>query len=318
MQKLLFNIVKSNSLNRCAKYSSIILMAIFLPIASFAQNVTDSSAVDRRLLNRIIAVESVSAAASLAGLYTLWYSDYPQSSFHFINDNKDWLQMDKIGHFNTSYYMGKLGYDLLRWPGVDKKQAIWYGGSVGFAYLTAVEVMDGFSAEWGASFGDITANALGSVAFIGQQLMWNEQRVLIKWSCHKSKYAQYRPNLLGRNFQERMLKDYNGQTYWLSINIRSFLPQSSNFPKWLNMALGYSGEGMLGGRFNPAEVNGKTLPSFDRYRQYFLSLDIDLTRIQTKSKALNMFLDAIGVIKFPCPAIEFNSQQKWNFHSLYF
>jgi hypothetical protein len=30
---------------------------------------------------------------------------------------------------------------------------------MGFAFLTAVEVLDGFSSEWGASSGDIIANA---------------------------------------------------------------------------------------------------------------------------------------------------------------
>ncbi len=35
-----------------------------------------------------------------------------------------------------------------------------------------------------------------------------------------------------------MLKDYNGQTYWLSFNVASFLPTNSGFPYWLNMSLG--------------------------------------------------------------------------------
>ena len=34
---------------------------------------------------------------------------YPKSKFHFINDNREWLQMDKFGHAMTSYYTGYLG-----------------------------------------------------------------------------------------------------------------------------------------------------------------------------------------------------------------
>ncbi|MCX5720033.1 MAG: hypothetical protein NTV31_17530 [Bacteroidia bacterium] len=181
-----------------------------------------------------------------------------------------------------------------------------------------VKLLNGFPAEWGASLGDITANTLGSAAFIGQQLAWDEQRILLKWSSHASKYAQYRPNTLGRNFPERILKDYNGQTNWLSVNVHSFLPDDSKFPKWLNVALGYSADGMLGGNSNPAEIDGNTMPSFERTRQYFFSLDLDLTRIETKSKALNMIFNLIGVLKIPFPAIEYNSKNECILHGIYF
>lgn len=285
---------------------------------SFAQNSNDTIPVNRKLLGEIVVFENIAVLTSIGGLSVLWYADYPQSSFHFINDNKEWLQMDKIGHATAAYYISKTSYDLLQWPGVEKKKAVWYGGATGFTYLAVVELLDGFSAEWGASLGDLTANALGSAAFVGQQLAWDEQKVLLKWSYHASRYAQYRPNILGRNFPERILKDYNGQTYWLSVNVHSFLPDESKFPKWLNVALGYSADGMLGANSNPAEINGITLPSFERTRRYFLSLDLDLTRIKTRSKALNMIFNLIGVLKIPFPAIEYNSKNQWKLHGMYF
>jgi hypothetical protein len=37
---------------------------------------------------------------------TLVY-DYP--IFHFINDNAEWLQMDKAGHIYSSYHLGDWG-----------------------------------------------------------------------------------------------------------------------------------------------------------------------------------------------------------------
>ena len=285
---------------------------------SFAQNSGDTNLVNRKLLGGIIVFESIAAVTSLSGLYVLWYADYPQSSFHFINDNKEWLQMDKICHATAAYNISKTSYDFLRWPGVERNNAAWLGGATGFTYLAVVELLDGFSAEWGASLGDLAANTLGSAAFVGQQLAWDEQRILLKWSYHKSQYAQYRPNILGRNFPERILKDYNGQTCWLSVNVHSFLPDDSKFPKWINLALGYSADGMLGGNSNPSEIDGITLPSFERTRQYFLSFDLDLTRIETRSKALNMIFNFIGILKIPFPAIEYNSRNKWRLHGMYF
>jgi hypothetical protein len=40
--------------------------------------------------------------------------------------------------------------------------------------LLTVEVLDGFSSEWGAS-GDIIANASGTALFVSQELLWKEQ-----------------------------------------------------------------------------------------------------------------------------------------------
>ena len=42
--------------------------------------------------------EAAIGTATLIGLNQVWYADYPRSDFHFINDNAEWLQMDKVGH----------------------------------------------------------------------------------------------------------------------------------------------------------------------------------------------------------------------------
>jgi hypothetical protein len=63
-------------------------------------------------------------------------------------------------------------------------------------------------------------------------------------------HIQYRQtNVLGSSLAEQMLKDYNGQTYWLSVNLHSFYKN----PKWLNLAIGYGANGMLTGN---GENNG--------------------------------------------------------------
>ncbi len=228
------------------------------------------------------------------------------------------MQIDKIGHATTSAYLGKFGYEFYRWAGVDRKTAIWVGGSTGFLYLTIVEILDGFSAEWGASMGDFVANAAGSALFIGQQLAWDDQRLYLKWSYHPTEYAQYRPDLLGSTRAERMLKDYNGQTYWLSGNVKSFLHKSSKFPKWLNVSIGYGASGMLGANSNPPSYNGEPLPDFPRYRQFFLSLDVDMARIKTKSHFVRFLLNGLNFIKIPFPTLEYNNQQGFVFHPIYF
>lgn len=278
----------------------------------------DSNSVNKKRLSFVIAGESVLYASSLYFLNNLWYKDYPRSAFHFFNDNNEWLQMDKIGHAATSATIGLYGYKTLKWCGVSENKSIWYGGSLGFAYLTTIEILDGFSAEWGASSGDLLANTFGSMLFMGQQFAWQEQRVNLKWSFHTTKYSQYRPDLLGNSLNEKMLKDYNGQTYWLSVNIKSFLKNDKHFPKWLNIAFGYGAEGMTGSFENVIAYNGNQVPPFKRYRQYYLSPDVDFTRIPTKSSFLKVVFHALNFVKLPTPAIEYSRDKGFRLFPLYF
>ena len=266
-----------------------------------------SSLFSRKRFAIVASTEAVLYAGSMIGLNELWYKDYPRSSFHFFDDNDEWLQMDKVGHVTTSYYIGRIGIDLLKWTGADRKKAIWYGGMLGSLYQSTVEILDGYSTEWGFSIGDFAANTAGSLLVIGQELAWDEQRIVLKYSFQQSDFAAYRPNILGKSIYENLLKDYNGQTYWLSINLASFMKKETNFPSWLNVAVGYGATGMTGGSFNPPYIdeNGNQL-YFDRYRQYYISLDADLSRIRTNSKFLKAFFKTIGFIKIPAPALEFN------------
>jgi hypothetical protein len=278
----------------------------------------DSSRLNKGRLTGVLIVQGSLYVASLTGLYFAWYSNYPQSSFHTFNDDNEWLQMDKCGHAMTSYYISRIGYESYRWSGVERKKAIWFGGLLGFAYMTNIEILDGFSSQWGFSIGDMTANTLGCVMFVGQQFAWNDQRFLLKFSYHQTSYPDYRPDLLGSNLIQQMIKDYNGQTYWLSGNIASFLHKDTKFPKWINIAAGYGAGGMTGASANSLESSGRPIPADPRYRKFFLSMDVDLTKIPTKSKALKVIFAVFSFIKIPFPALEYNTLGQVKFHYLYY
>ena len=255
----------------------------------------------------------------MSGLYFLWYAGYEQSAFHFYNDNAEWLQMDKFGHAMSAYHVGLIGYEALRLAGLDEKKSLLYGAPLGFVFLSTVEVFDGLSSGWGFSWGDMTANALGTGLFMGQQALWHEQRISMKYSYHSTQFPQYRPDLLGSSLPERMLKDYNGQTIWLSFNVKSlFLNKESKFPSWINLALGYSADGMTGGFYNVNQHNGQAIPEFTRTRQFILSPDIDLTRIPVENKFLKTTLKVLSFIKIPMPALMLDTQGSFSAYWLYF
>ncbi|WP_452596972.1 DUF2279 domain-containing protein [Pontimicrobium sp. MEBiC01747] len=264
--------------------------------------------------NAVVITEATAGGLTLLGLNQLWYSDFERSKFHTINDNNEWLQMDKLGHTFTAYQVGRIGADVLHWSGVNKKDQLLYGATLGFSFLTAVEVLDGFSKEWGFSWGDFAANASGTGLYVGQELLWKEQRITLKYSFHRTGFAAQRPDKLGVGLLEESLKDYNGQTYWLSANLHSFFRQSK-LPKWLNVAFGYGGEGLLAGtKAKQIELFGQ----HNRRRQYYLSLDIDLTKINTNSHILRTLFSIFNVVKVPLPTVEFTDKNDIKFHAIYF
>lgn len=273
----------------------------------------DSLNTQRR--NTVVISEAVALTGTLVALNQVWYSDYAKSSFHLKNDNAQWLQMDKAGHVFSSYQMGRFGAELLEWSGASQKSQLIYGSTLGLGFLTAVEVFDGHSSEWGFSWGDMVANASGTALYVSQELLWKEQRIVPKFSFHTTPYASARPNVLGESLNEQILKDYNGQTYWLSGNIHSFF-KDSKIPKWMNVAVGYGAEGMITG--DDALVNTVFFPEKTRIRQFYLSLDVDLTKIETQSHTLKTLFSIFNTIKIPAPTFEINSLGKSKFHVLYF
>jgi hypothetical protein len=287
--------------------------------AGFSQSVekflTPADTLNIKRRNAVIISEAAVAGITLTVLSQAWYDDYEKSDFHFINDNAQWLQMDKAGHVYASYHLSRFGSELLGWSGVRKKDRLLYGAGAGFAYLTAVEILDGYSSEWGASLGDIAANAAGTALYVSQEMLWNEQRIIPKFSFHTTPYASARPEVLGSSVGEQVLKDYNGQTYWLSANIHSFFKESK-IPKWLDFSVGYGAEGMITG--DDLFVNSVFLPESKRYRQFYLSFDADLTKIETKSHLLKTLFSVFNTIKIPAPTLEINGKGITKFHPLYF
>ena len=264
--------------------------------------------------NAVYITEATLATAALIGLNELWYADYPRSSFKFTKDSDQWMQMDKFGHTFSSYYIGKMGMDALAWAGESKKNQLIYGATLGFAFLTAVEIMDGFSEQWGFSVGDMAANAVGTGLLIGQELLWEEQRIQMKFSFSRSPYAGLFPEQLGSSTLEQLLKDYNGQTYWASVNLYSFF-KDSKVPKWLNISFGYGANGLPVGSLDESFDPPQPIES---YRQLYASVDVDLTRIQTRSDFLRTLFNIFNFVKIPAPALEYRTNGSFRFHWIHF
>jgi hypothetical protein len=292
--------------------------------SGFAQKDTVAHSINKKRLWITAGANAAFWTGSYIALNKAWYADYPRSSFHFFNDNEEWNQMDKAGHAWTSYTISRASSKMWKWTGVDENVSAILGGASGMVYQSIIEMQDAYSSQWGFSWGDMGANAFGSGLFVTQQLVWKEQRIQIKISYTPYNYPEgignRRNELFGNSLAERILKDYNSQTYWASANIASFFPGTS-IPEWLNIAFGYGSEGMLGARSNiwtNKEGRSYDYSSVSRTRRFYLSPDVDFTRIKTSSRLLRSAFFILNIIKIPAPAIELNSKGKFIAHAIKF
>lgn len=276
------------------------------------------------------------------GLYQAWYKNYDLVGFHTFNDLGEWNGMDKSGHFITAYTETRLVFNGARWTGMQRRPALWTGVFVGSFLQATVEVMDGFSAKWGFSWSDVGFNTLGVGLFAAQELGWQDQRIVAKISYTQPHYTQDHAytldgpadvtlqqratDLYGHSFAESFLKDYNALTIWASVNPYSFAAARNPntwIPPWLNIAVGYGSENLYGGFDNTWEEEDTGVmyyvdeKGYPRYRQFFLSLDVDLTRIPTRSRLLKSIFHTLNWIKIPAPALEVNTLGNVRFHPFY-
>jgi hypothetical protein len=292
---------------------NVFLILFLLTGALFpAKSQDDSVRLNKKRLIPLVTGVNLAYAGSLIYLNQVWYKNQPRTSFHFFDDNAEWLQIDKAGHFTTSFHESIFAIEALKWCGVKRKKAIVFGSLAGLLYQTPIEIFDGYSSAYGASIGDEIANAGGSLLVLGQYLLWDEIRFQPKFSFHRTGFAALRKdNILGNNIGEQIFKDYNGQTYWMSFNIQSFLKNRENkFPHWLNLAIGYGGSDMIYARKYQNRNAGLT-----PFRQYYLSFDVDMRYVKTRKKWIRYILYPLNFIHIPFPSVEFN-KKGINFHLL--
>jgi hypothetical protein len=262
--------------------------------------------------------------AGSTGLYFAWYRQNPQSSFHFFDDRREWLGMDKLGHIYSGYNQAFIMHKGLKWAGYEDNKALLYSALVGIGFQSTIEIMDGFSSKWGFSNADFITNIVGVSGFVIQDKMWKEQRLTFKMSywpiSYPSDIINSESQLFSSTLNERaddlygssvgrFLKDYNGQTIWLSVNVSSFL-NNNLWPEWLSLAIGYSGQNMYGGFDNQWSINDESFildpKLYPRYGQFVLALDYNLTAFRSQSPFVNTLLDLLNLLKFPAPAVQYN------------
>jgi hypothetical protein len=301
-------------------------------------------AISKFLLKKLLFFFSLAYFTALYGANLLWYKHHDFSNFHWFDDLAEWQQMDKLGHIFTAFHLSSFAFIFLSFvqtrlflPRLEQIKnssfIIFLSASIGFLLLSSIEILDGFSVAYGASVYDLIANLLGSFIFAFQRLFFQKIVLQPKFSFHFSDFATQRPSVLGDSWLAQFLKDYNGQTYWYSVNVyqlfylmakktpfgqvTQLLDLSLTIPKdkfqFISLAFGFSASNMVFGRDFQNEQVG-IIP----FRRYFISLDIDLPTLKSQYRFINSLGFLANLLHLPLPALEWNERDGFVWHWIYF
>ena len=181
------------------------------------------------------------------GINEVWYKNYARSDFHFFDDFKEWNGMDKVGHACTSYQLNKFSHTLFEKNNI--KNPLLKSSIYTFGYMLGVELLDGYSTEWGFSIYDVIGNGIGTFLYSFQELNLRVNRLKLSFLSPKH-HTQHADPLLGENRLQQIFKDYNGQTYWVTFNYNELWNKNQTF-RLCRFCVGYSIDGFTGGHNNP-------------------------------------------------------------------
>ena len=200
------------------------------------------------------------------------------------------MSMDKLGHFFVGGLINNTMYPAFLWSGLSKKTSLWVSTLLSIGYMTDIEIEDGFATQWGYSPGDEIFNIAGDAFAIARDLWEPLKTVKFKWS-----YWPTGDPLHKGDFPD----DYNGQTFWFSFNIHSYLPEKlqSIWPSYLNLAVGYGVK------------NYEDYGPGGRNQNLYLSLDYDFRKIIPGDSSFMLWVkEFISNFKIiPAPALLWNT-----------
>ena len=240
------------------------------------------------------------AGATLGGfvvghgiLNDLWWKG-ERVPFH-INSAQDYtyaLNADKYGHATFAYMASTVYGDLMRWCGLDSTSAAWWGFGVAMTYQTYIEVRDGYSRDYGFSWGDIGANTLGAALPVAQHYIPALRAFDLQISFWPS-------DAFRQGAYNAIIDDYTSTTHWLAMNVHDLAPRSVQqyLPPWLGIAIGHSVRN-LDGRGGGEHV-------------VVLSLDWQLHRIPNLPSWLRDIARVLHLYHLPAPAVQILPNVVW-------
>lgn len=256
-----------------------------------AQPCSDSIKVNTdRLL--VIGAGTIGLMAASYGLQdNIWWKG-EKSSFHF-NWTQDWkanLGADKFGHMYFSYLASNLYIEAYNWAGLNRYEQRLYGGISAMVHQTFTEIRDGFSKEYGFSFGDYAFNLVGAF----YPLLQYEYPLLESFRFKISYYPSDRFKAGSNNY---IIDDYESTYNWLSIDINNLLTGEAGkyFPDFVDLTIGHSVKNL--------GINAK--------HEFYIGLDWDFEALPGNNAILKFLKKSLNFYHFPSPVVKIYPNVVW-------
>ncbi len=274
------------------KIIPVLLLILFVRRSFALNNNGDNNKINKERL----IILGASSALTFVYFYgienNMWWKGQ-KSAFHF-NWKQDWsyaLGSDKFGHFFFGYFLSTNYSRALQWCGLKKGKSLFYSSLISIAYQTFIEIRDGFSRNYGFSWGDFAADLLGSFLPYLQERLDFTRELRFKISFFPSEKFK-------RGSNRYIIDDYESTFDWIAVPLNKILPEQfkSNVFNFLNIALGHS---------------VSALDTKHPSHRFFLSLDFNAEAISTKSKFLKFILRLINFYHLPSPAVQIYPDVIW-------
>ncbi len=249
------------------------------------------------------ALAGATFVAGNAGLFVYfkraWWSGERADKFFFHPDwDQDFRDQDKFGHFLGGYHLARIGDALLRASCVSEPKAIAIAATYATLFQLQIEVFDGLYAKYGFSYADVIANTTGMTLAVAQHYH-------PKLRAFKPTVSYWPTDALrnGKNSELRPSLDYSGQTYWISTDVNSLLPEDKKkyWPAIVRVSVGHSITDWI-------EPN--TGANLRAQRKILLSLDLDPEKLPGNNPAWNRVKHTLSFIRFPAPALQITPDLK--------
>ncbi|MFN3307336.1 MAG: DUF2279 domain-containing protein, partial [Candidatus Kapaibacteriota bacterium] len=159
---------------------------------------------------------------------TIWKN---RGDFHFAEDGKYAMYIDKAGHFYGTFLSSYVLSQSLIECGFSYDMASALGGLLGLCYTTYVEILDGYSKDWGFCPSDFYADVAGALYFLAYSKIPFLQNFTPKFMYFPPHWF----NAHSRKPSTMFIDDYSAHTFWLSVNLNNLLPKDARnyIPRWL-------------------------------------------------------------------------------------
>ncbi len=208
---------------------------------SLRSDAADTTTVDPLRLGILASASTGTFLAGHVFFSNLWWKGEPVPfRFEFMQDWQYALGADKFGHAIFPYFGTDLYREALEWTGFNRRTSLWIAAGLVWSYMTYIEVRDGFSRDWGFSWGDMAANTLGVGWRVAEEYVPALSAVTWKVSYWPS--DAWRAGLYSQ-----IIDDYESTYHWASIDPELFLPASADdwWPDWLNLAVAHTVEDIV-------------------------------------------------------------------------